>query len=144
MIAHLTENQFFSLPSTSLHYPCDKCNKQKGYGTLIRDIADCCLIDGEIVTQEAFTALYLCNDCHWQVTCEYTQMKRDQVKQQQLLRSNEARWLQKVSQLPVQELANRVGVSRQAYYKWLRGKTITDEHKERLKEMIANYTDMLH
>lgn len=57
--------------------------------------------------------------------------------------TNEARWLQAVSHLTIQELADRVGVSRQAYHKWLRGETITAEHKAQLKELIATYQQSL-
>lgn len=66
-------------------------------------------------------------------------MERERERQQKQIASNEARWLQKLSGMPIQELAGLVGVSRQAYHKWLNGKTITPEHKARLKELIAGY-----
>ncbi len=139
MITGLTEEQYDNLPVTSLQYPCDKCEKRHDYGSLMRDIADYSLADGEITAKPLYTALYLCSGCHWQMSCEYSIMERARERQQQQIASNEARWLQKLAGLSIQELARLVGVSRQAYHKWLLGKTITPEHKDRLKELIAVY-----
>ena len=139
MITGLTEEQYNSLPVTSLHYPCDKCDKRHDYGSLMRDVADYSLVNGDITAKPLYTALYLCSGCHWQMSCEYRSMERAGARQQQQIASNEARWLQKLSGMPIQDLAQLVGVSRQAYYKWLSGKTITPEHKARLKELIAVY-----
>jgi DNA-binding XRE family transcriptional regulator len=139
MISGLTQEQFTSLPVTSLHYPCDTCGKKRDYGSLMRDISDYSVVDGEIIEKEASTALYLCSGCHWQMTCEYRHLERECRNQRNRIMSNEAQWLRKLSCLPVQELAERMGVSRQSYHKWLKGKTITPEHKARLKEMIAPY-----
>ena len=105
----------------------------------MRDVGDYSLLDGEVTTQPLFTALYLCSGCHWQMSCAYKSMERERERQQKQLASNEARWLQKLSGISIQELARLVGVSRQAYHKWLNGKTITPEHKARLKELIAVY-----
>ena len=139
MITNLTEEQYNNLPVSSLHYPCDKCEKQHDYGSLMRDVADYSLVDGDITAKSLYTALYLCSGCHWHMSCEYKSMERARECQQQQIASNEARWLQKLSGMPIQELAGLVGVSRQAYHKWLNGKTITQEHKARLKELIAVY-----
>lgn len=139
MITGLTEDQFRNLPTTSLHYPCDKCGKRRDYGSLIRDIGDYCIVEGQVIEKESHTALYLCSACQWQMSCEYSRLDKEEKRQQAIIKSNEALWLRKVSHLPVQALADRVGVSRQAYHKWLRGRAITPEHKARLKEMIAVY-----
>jgi DNA-binding XRE family transcriptional regulator len=138
VITGLTEEQFNNLPVTSLHYPCDKCGKRRNYGSLMRDIADYILQDGEITEKAMHTALYLCSACQWQMTCEYTKLDSDLAKELNAMRENEARWLLKVSNLSVQELACKVGVSRQAYYKWLRGGPILEKHKARLRELIIS------
>lgn len=52
---------------------------------------------------------------------------------------NLARQLQKTAGLPVKKLATLMGVSRQAYYKWLRGGPITPEHLMKLEEMLQVY-----
>lgn len=141
MINGLTQEQFDHLPVTSLHYPCDTCGKGHDYGFLflLRDIGDYILANGEIIAKESCTALYLCGDCRRAMTCKYASMEREQARQREQIASNEARWLQKVSGLTIQELAQQVGVSRQAYHKWLRGKTITPEHKARIKGLIDTY-----
>jgi len=140
MITGLTEEQFRHLPGSALLYPCDRCGNQHSYSCHIkRSLNDYALVDGEITTKNTYTALYLCSACEWQMVCDYRLMEREQERQIKQMMSNEARWLQKISHLSVQELANRVGVSRQAYHKWLRGKTITEEHKARIKEIVATY-----
>lgn len=141
MITKLTEEQFHNLPPMSLHCPCDKCGKQYDYGRLMRDINDYSLEDGEIISQPLHTALYLCGACHWTMTCDYSHMEGEQQHQIVQMMNNEARWLQKISHLSIPELAAKVGVSRQAYYKWLRGKPITGEHKARLKSFIVTYME---
>jgi DNA-binding XRE family transcriptional regulator len=138
VIAGLTEEQFNNLPPVALHYPCDKCDKRHDSGRLIRDIADYGLQDGEVTEKTMHTALYLCGACHWQMTCEYTKLDKDLAKQLDAMRENEARWLLFVSGLTVQELACKVDVSRQAYYKWLRGGPILEKHKVRLRELIIS------
>jgi len=72
------------------------------------------------------------------MTCEYTKLDKDLAKQLDAMRENEARWLLFVSGLTVQELACKVNVSRQAYYKWLRGNPIMEKHKARLRELIIS------
>jgi transcriptional regulator with XRE-family HTH domain len=58
--------------------------------------------------------------------------------EQQVL-TNEAAQLRVIAGLPVQQIASRVGVSRNAYYKWLRGGAITDKHHVQLLELLASY-----
>jgi hypothetical protein len=139
LISGLTQEQFRNLPATSLHYPCDRCKTEGRYGYLMRDIHDYRLEDGDIIEKEQYTALYLCDGCHWTISCEHGSMKRRQTEQREIIKSNEARWLQKVSHLSTQEIAERVGVSRQACHKWIKGKAITPEHRAQLKKIIEAY-----
>lgn len=139
MISNLTQEQFRNLPTTTLHYPCDKCKDQGRYGYLMRDTRDYSLNDGDIIETERYSALYLCDGCHWTASCEYRSMERRQAEQREIIKCNEARWLQKVSHLSTQEIAERVGVSRQACHKWITGKPIKPEHRAKLKEIIDTY-----
>jgi hypothetical protein len=78
MIKGLTQEQYMSLPVTSLHYPCDVCKKRGDYGSLMRDFKDYTLeSDGTITTLENYTALYLCGICHWQMTCDYQALEKE-------------------------------------------------------------------
>ncbi len=136
MIVGLTEEQFSNLPPLAPHYPCDKCDKRHDSVRLMRDITDYSLQDNKITEKTMHMALYLCGICHWQMTCEYIKLDKDLTKRLDAMRQNEARWLLFVSGLTVQELASKMDVSRQAYYKWLRGNPIMEKHKTRLKELI--------
>lgn len=53
--------------------------------------------------------------------------------------SNLAYLLRIRSRLPITKLAPMIGVSRQAYHKWLRGKTITPEHVATLERLLQDY-----
>src|SRR5581483_3076124 len=52
---------------------------------------------------------------------------------------DEALQLRTIANLPIGQLASLIGVSRQAYHKWLQGKSISPAHQARLKEMIYIY-----
>ena len=52
---------------------------------------------------------------------------------------NLARLLREGTHLPIGDLARRLGVSRQAYYKWLNGGSITPEHLTKLEEILRAY-----
>lgn len=54
---------------------------------------------------------------------------------------NPAHKLLRASKLPIVKLALMVGVSRQAYHKWLRGKTITDRHRAILERLLQEYPE---
>lgn len=47
--------------------------------------------------------------------------------------------LREITNLPVEILASLVNVSRNAYYKWLDGKGVSDEHKSRLTELLDTF-----
>lgn len=53
--------------------------------------------------------------------------------------TNPARQLLRTSELSVTKLAELVGVSRMSYYKWLRGKTINEEHLATLSQLLQQY-----
>ena len=55
--------------------------------------------------------------------------------------TNPARQLLRNSQLPIVKLAPMIGVSRQAYHKWLRGKTITGKHLAILEKLLQEYPE---
>jgi hypothetical protein len=50
-----------------------------------------------------------------------------------------AHQLQKASKLPLVKLAPMLGVSRQTYHKWLRGRTMTPEHERDVKLLLQKY-----
>jgi hypothetical protein len=139
MITELTAEQFTHLPGISQNYPCDRCGKKYKTGYLKRALSDYTLVDGELLEKETYTALYLCEVCMEQAIRDHRILEQERSNQIQQIMSNEARWLQHISHLSIQELSEKVGVSRQSYHKWLRGKAITEEHKMRLKELIATY-----
>ena len=56
-----------------------------------------------------------------------------------MIQHNVAQQLREGTRLPIGTLAKRLGVSRQAYYKWLNGGTITPEHLAKLEEMLHMY-----
>ncbi len=47
--------------------------------------------------------------------------------------------LRDITDLPVETLASLVGVSRNAYYKWLDGKGVSNEHVTRLTELLDTF-----
>lgn len=55
------------------------------------------------------------------------------------MNGNPAYQLRCISHLPLTKLAPMVGVSRQAYHKWLKGKAITPEHLSTIKQLLQNY-----
>ena len=76
MITNLTQEQFISLPSLSLHYLCDECGEKGDSWALIRDKKDYTFIDGKYAPQDLYTALYLCGVCHHHMSCSYRSMER--------------------------------------------------------------------
>lgn len=52
---------------------------------------------------------------------------------------NVAQQLRDAAHVPVGQLASLLGVSRQAYYKWLNGGPITPDHATHLREMLEVY-----
>ena len=51
--------------------------------------------------------------------------------------------LREMSGLPVETLASLAKVSRNAYYKWLDGKGVSDEHAKRLMELLDAFRTIL-
>lgn len=80
MISNLTEQQFRSLPTVALRYPCDGCGLTRDYGTLARALEDYRQPDGTLGTQGkvTYTALYLCSVCHWRLSCEVAYLERQE------------------------------------------------------------------
>lgn len=53
--------------------------------------------------------------------------------------NNLADCLLKASNMPIRDLAQLVGVSRQSYHRWLKGRQITSQYQAIMKQLLQTY-----